>query len=308
MVNLYIDGGNAGRAYALTDNDLKIYDVAPALADYSNGISLEVTKDGFLYCTNKNTFANPKIIITDSQINRIERSVEDLQNAHSELSISMFSKIGVCGASYNAGALYNGSTLIGEIHEISWGKILGRNCGIDVTLFASGGVDTRTYQTRNNCLPALLAAQPLQLYTLQLGTNDAAAGVPLGSISDIHSDYTLNEDTYYGNMGRIIAQIQNHAPNAKIILSKPFVPRLGGINYGWCSNAIEEIAEHFGIPFIEPKDSKFLMSDWITNNCSQNGGHPTAMGYSGIAKALQMLIEKLMKVDSSYFVDYNPSA
>lgn len=241
---------------------------------------------------------NPESL--QDRVDVLEQKTQEIEEKECQLSISMFSKIGVCGDSYTSGTLFNP---LAEIEEISWGKIMGRLYGTSVSVFASGGADTNTWQERASCLPALLGAEAKELYIIALGINDAAY-VTLGTIADIHQDYTENPNTFYGNYGRIIDQIKAHAPNAKIALCKVLQPRLGGAAYPYSSSAIEEIANHYGISFLETKDSDFLMSDWYLNNLE--GGHPTAIEYSGIAKAVASLMEKEMYSNTAYYGNYRP--
>lgn len=106
---------------------------------------------------------------------------------------------------------------------------------------------------------------------MNLGINDSS--YILGTLNDIKSDYNQNLDTYYGNYGRIIEQIKNYAPNAKIVIMKVLASNLIAAAYKWSSKAIEEIANYYSIPCIDTIDSNFLKSDWLTNNCIINRGN-----------------------------------
>jgi lysophospholipase L1-like esterase len=177
--------------------------------------------------------------------------------------------------------------------------------GADVTTYASGGADTNTWQSRSNCLPALLNDPAHELYVLCLGINDRTY-VTKGTIADIKEDYTENPNTFYGNYGKIIAQIKENAPNAKILISKVFIVTLQtGAYYQWSSEAIEEIANHFNIPYIDTADADFFSSGWFDNNMRR--GHPIAPTYAGIAKAMKYLISKCILENTSYFADYYPN-
>lgn len=247
-----------------------------------------------------------EVIISTNGITETEALKIEKNNYDDSLSMSVFTEIGVCGDSYSVGYIKDDSNNWILKPEISWGKQLGRLFNIDVSLFGRAGISTRTYLTDSNCLPALLAAPAKQLYLLNLGINDASS-VTLGTIADIHEDYTKNPDTFYGNYGRIIAQIQEHAPNAKIVMIKVLAPTYSDAGYSWSSAAIEEIAQHYNIPFLETLDSEFLASPWFVNNCSSNGGHPTAIGLSGAAKAISRLLQKAMMTNYySYFEHYYP--
>ena len=238
---------------------------------------------------------------TESETNR--EDIAKINDRFTITSIAMFSNIAVCGDSYVAGGHWVGSTPHEDV-DISWGKVLGRQFGIDVAVFASSGADTNTFQSREACLPALLAADAKQLYIFALGINDATY-VTLGSITDIHDeDYTLNPNTFYGNYGRIIEQTKAKSPNGKIVLCKVCAPNLPGAAYDWSSAAIEEIANHYGIPYLETKDSVYLTNDWYTAHIIT--GHPSAVGYSSLALAIAELMEKSMQNDISYYEDYVP--
>lgn len=260
-----------------------------------------------LYNTVIKRIANSEIV--KEEIGKLQSDVSELQSESLQyLSVAMFSNIAVCGDSYTAGAIFNGTTLKGEISETSWGKVLGRRNGIDVTLYAQGGSDTENYQTRATCLPKILSNSAHELYVIALGINDYNT-VTIGTIEDINNDYTQNPNTFYGNYGKIIAQIKEHAPNAKIIISKVFIPTLqNGLWYNYSSTAIEEIAAHFNIPYIETKDSNYLCSSKYNANITSNSGHPTAPTYSGIAVALEKLINNCMWDNLSYFTDYLPTS
>ena len=106
-----------------------------------------------------------------------------------------------------------------------------------------------------------------------------------------------NLDTFYGNYGKIITQIQNHAPNSKIILTtlarqEPLKEKL--------DEAIVQLAGYFGIPFIVLKDDAFF----TTPPFPVGNGHPTVVAYSGMAEAMIRLVGRCMADNVDYFVDY----
>ena len=220
-------------------------------------------------------------------------------------TISMFDDIAVCGDSYTAGSVYKGDSLLGDNDKTRWGTVLSRITGANVTTYASGGADTLTYQTREECLLKILNDNPHELYVLCLGINDKER-VTLGSLSDIKQDYAQNENTFYGNYGKIISQIKEHAPNAKILISKVFiVTYAGGAYYDYSNKAVEEIANYFNIPFIDTKDDSFFSSAYFDSSMVK--GHPVAPTYSGIAVGMNKLISKCIESNPNYFNDYYPS-
>lgn len=219
------------------------------------------------------------------------------------LTASMFTDIAVCGDSYSAGSIFDSSGFLGDFEKCSWGKVMERISGASVSLYASRGADTNTWQSREICLPKLLEDDPHQVYMLCLGINDKQY-VSLGTIEDItsHESYTEYPNTYYGNYGKIIEQIQAHAPNAKIIMCKLFTVAFENGSYYWASEANEEIASHYGIPCIDTADSDFLKSNMYELNMI--GGHPTAPLYSGMGKAMYALFSKCIEDNLQYFEDF----
>ena len=231
----------------------------------------------------------------------VNDKVDSLVNG-STTSVSLFDNMGVCGDSYTKAQFYKSGTLVGDNGIISWGKILGRMSGIDVSVYASSGADTDTWQERSDCLPALLADSAKRLYVFALGINDYTY-VTLGTIADIKEDYTENPNTFYGNWGRIIDQVMAHAPNAKIVLCKCWL--VDSVYSNYANDAIAAVASHYSIPFIDPADNAYFKSLAFTGG--MDGGHPTPTQQSGMAKAVKELIEKCMEDNTAYFNDYFPA-
>lgn len=207
--------------------------------------------------------------------------------------ISMFSSIGVIGDSYASGELaFNGNYV--DHYEISWGQILGRKNGINVTNFSKGGLTTQTWLTNEHGLTLLNSSPKCDLYILALGINDYSRGKEtyLGTTSDI----STQSDTFYGNYSKIINAIKSKAPDSKIVISTIAYKSDLTDKY---NDAIRKLATHFGIPVIDQQSEPFFSSNYYLNH--MQGGHPTGPVYSGMAKAIQNLIEQCMSDNLSYF-------
>lgn len=207
--------------------------------------------------------------------------------------ISMFSSIGVIGDSYASGELaFDGNYV--DHYEISWGQILGRKNGINVTNFSKGGLTTQTWLTNEHGLSLLNSSPKCDLYILALGINDYSRGKEayLGTTSDI----STQGDTFYGNYSKIINAIMSKAPGSKIIISTIAYKSDLTDKY---NDAIKKLATHFNIPVIDQQTEPFFSSDYYLNH--MQGGHPTGPVYSGMAKAMQNLIEQSMSDNLSYF-------
>jgi lysophospholipase L1-like esterase len=212
--------------------------------------------------------------------------------------LALFNKFGVVGDSFASGQLYFNNEYT-ENHAVSWGQILARKKGTTCTNYSAGGLSTRTWLTHSKGLPALLANPAEDVYYLALGINDYGklGESYIGTINDItdHTNYNDYGDTFFGNYGRIIEQIRTHAPNAMLVMftcaNTSTVPAL-------FNAAIIQIAEHYGIPYIVQAEDEFFESDVYTNMA---GGHPTAIGYAGMACAFERLLTRCVCENIDYF-------
>ena len=216
--------------------------------------------------------------------------------------LSLFNKFGVIGDSYASGCLfYNGTSKDDYTH--SWGQIMARKLGTVCTNYSKGGLSTRTWLTDAKGLPLVLTNEPEDIYYLALGINDeySLGANYLGSLADItsHSSYQDYADSFYGNYGRIIEQIQAHAPHAKLVMfTLAHTNTTIAIQY---SDAIIEIANHYEIPYIRQRDDPFFNSTFFWNNMVE--GHPIAIGYSGMAEAFERLLNNCLRNNVLYFKD-----
>ncbi len=231
-------------------------------------------------------------------------------------SLGMFAKIGVIGDSFAQGSIhYPGGS--GVYKPLSWGKHLERDLGVAVTLYTHGGYATFDWITDTTYgLPKLEAdavTSPCDLYWFGLGINDSAYYDDhpdyLGALTDI-SEHVSGEAwaaTFYGNVGQIVERIQAAAPSSKIVIAsfvadRPKAPRTWDTAL---NDALADVAEYFGLPFIDLRDDPFYMSDFYTAEIY--GDHPTAIGYAGMAKANERLFARAAVESRSYFMGYHNS-
>ena len=206
--------------------------------------------------------------------------------------LALFSKFGVVGDSFASGMLYFNEEYV-DNYAISWGQILARKKGTVCTNYSAGGLNTRTWLTHERGLASLQSKPAEDIYFLALGINDYGklGESYIGTPNDIESQ----ADTFYGNYGKIIEQIKAHAPNAKLVMftcaSTDTVPAL-------YNAAIIKIAKHYGIPYIVQAEDDFFSSDVYT---SMVGGHPTAIGYAGMACAFERLLNRCVCNNLEYF-------
>lgn len=240
-------------------------------------------------------------------------SKSDFENYEEKIPIDFgfFEKFAVVGDSYASGEIYvadasqsKGYT-VADYYQKSWGQILARKYGATCINLSVGGLTTRTWLTSSHGLTKMLAEKPQELYLCALGINDEISlGTSyIGTINDIknYASYSDYRDTFYGNYGKIIEQIKEHAPKSKIVLMS--IAYLYNATEDSFTAAIEEIAEHYGIPFINIKDDAFYAKDSIYKT-GQSYNHPTAPLYAGMAQANERLFCRCTVNYYNYFNDF----
>lgn len=209
--------------------------------------------------------------------------------------VNMFYSIGAIGDSYTAGsALSSDGETWQDVTELSWIATMGKRAGIYWSNYGKGGATTKSYITDK--LPDVLSTQAKDLYFIGLGINDFIQNITVGTVADIKDNYTENGESYFGWYGSIISQVQAHAPKAKIVLVKIWTSGTKKIPY---DNAIDEIAEHFNLPVINPFDDAFFNSSLYLDNMVS--GHPTPMTYSSMGVAMERLFSRCVIENPSYF-------
>lgn len=290
LVILQNVSGNDNRSAALYDANKHLlksykYDSQPVR-------QIPVSQDGYIRYTNNNgettiTIFTPRFAIKDNVV------------ANPYADMSLFQKVGVIGDSYASGELvtYNDTVpTFTDHYEISWGQILARKHGFKCINYSAGGKTTASWLAdANHGLQKLLSDDPCELYILALGINDRDH-FELGTTDDISTDGTGTAQSFYGCYSRIIYNIIAHAPKAKLILSTLAATDDKSEKF---NQAIIDLAIAFKIAYIKQSDDAYFTSAAYKN---MQGGHPRAVGYSGMAAALDRLIVKRM-VNDSYFND-----
>lgn len=310
-----IANGNENYKYVVQDvtdyNRVKVHCNAGQNVNYSIGYVF-ATSSGAVVSQYNNTYGEyilevdvpegANILYVNNNGSTITPSIAREINVAKRLyfDLSLFEKFGVIGDSYASGELYYNSEYVDK-YSISWGQILARKHGITCTNYSKGGLTTRSWLTDSKGLPLMLSSPAEDLYLLVLGINDyyQLGQSYLGTLEDItsHTSYVDYADTFYGNYGKIIEQIQSHAPHAKIVMST--VANTNALPQMF-SDAVIEIAGHYNIPYVVQADDPYFNS---TMYQTMSGGHPTAIGYSGMATAFENMLDNCVKDNISYFFD-----
>lgn len=213
-------------------------------------------------------------------------------------SFAMFPTFGVIGDSFASGEIFLSSTSAPDSYWCSWGQTIAKHCAIRCKNYSHGGFDTKSFLLDgNDGLPKILSDDPLHLYILALGINDAAnyGTSYIGTESDIGTE----NDTFFRNYGYIVNQISSHAPNAKIIMVT--MAHTDDVRTKY-NKAIREIADHFDIPIINELDDEFFQASEFWSTMSYN--HPVATSYTGMGLAFMRLFGRCSLEYSDYFKDY----
>lgn len=292
-------GGSAYRLWCFTDNSRKILSVANAWATATEQ-TVTANADGFFYfqISTAYNYAISQLDVLIESI-KVEKKVEYLTLL---TGFGMFQSIAGIGDSYTEGDMVKQDGTWITKTGINYLSTIGKRNGVTVKNYGSGGATSKTYQERPAFTQYALVESPSDLYIFALGQNDVNMATTKGTVADIHDeDYTQNADTFCGNYGKVIQQIKNHAPNAKFVIVGSWVKgnASNGLPYQSYNDAIKAIADHYGIPYIDPFDDPFFESDLYNNNMSS--GHPVAMGYIGMGIAMERLFSKCVNENQAYF-------
>lgn len=269
-------------------------------------IPLIVSQDGGAYSLGSKVLGvsvNIEIYGLNEQIYDLHEQIKEGSKPITYSCISMIETMGVCGDSYTAGmvALENPIREI-ENTSLSWGKVLGRKYGIDVSVYAKGGMTAKTYLTDERCLPKLLSESAKQLYTISLGHNDAYLETTVGDIATLTGSYADYPDTFIGNYAKIIEQIKEHAQKAMIILLRQTRPYALLNNGAELNEAISALGEHYELPVFDPELDPYLSSQtWLDTMVRR---HPVFPGYAGMAEAFARQFSYYSVVYWDYFMKY----
>ena len=216
----------------------------------------------------------------------------------------IFRTIGVVGDSLSSGEMAYGNasdestTQFVDMYEYSWIQYMARYCGNEAYNFSAGGLSTRTFFTAQSgkFYNELMDGQhKCQAYFIALGHNDKNQNVPIGSINDINlSNPDLNNDTYYGNYGKIISKIKTVQPNAKIFC----VCMKNKTQFGAYNVAIKNIANLFAtnVYVLDMEAYAPPLESW-----EYTQGHGNTMGYLNYSYQISSYVDFLIRKNPSEF-------
>jgi lysophospholipase L1-like esterase len=256
------------------------------------------TRENLSSYSNVNLVSGEKIFTVAPEKGYFSEKIEALDGFTQVMAtVGMFETVGGLGDSYTATSVKNSSGTWEDYPNQSWLATMCSRSGATQYNYGVGGATIKSYASTPMFTNRVLGDTAKDLYFICFGINDYSQALAVGTIEDINdADYTQNADTFCGWYGRVIAQLKTHAPNAKIVLIKPWTSVASASAYGI---AVANIATHYGIPCIDPYDDVFFYGGYLSP--SINGGHPTLMGYNMMGIAMERLFSECVVSNPSYF-------
>jgi hypothetical protein len=200
-----------------------------------------------------------------------------------------------------------------EHYDLSWGQRMCSLCGVEGYNFSVGGqtaggwIGNQGYAERRW---AGAKNNPKKGYTIALGVNDNAYGVPIGNLStdigtyDPSTDTDNNADTFCGNYAGIIQRIQSIAPDAKIFVIS--LPNQGISNFVLMNEIIEGMCNKFNnVHYVDLYNNapSFVSGKDIRNKYFDTG-HMNAMGYEWFSWLIANYVDWIIRNNMSAFKSF----
>ncbi len=235
--------------------------------------------------------------------------------------MSIFRHIGCIGDSLSSGEFEvdidkDGECGYWDCYEYSWGKIIERITGIEMTNFSRGGMTAhklyceadRQNSVTENINRLFAEENTKQAYIVALGVNDlnyidmdcynGQIGNPK---TDIQADYRKNAHTLVGWYARIIQRLQENEPDAKFFLITIPNDGSGKEALSVFAEAVCGIAEQLDNCYVIDLFRHAPHYDDEFRRSYFNGGHMNAMGYTLSAHYIMTYIDWIIKNNPNEF-------
>ena len=210
-----------------------------------------------------------------------------------------FLTVGVIGDSLASGEVYsnNGGVAAHDMYEFSWGQFMARKSGNKYYNFSSGGQTTRSWLQSRFYTEVMDGEHDCKAYYIALGQNDhsyPALGMNyLGTIDDIDDENPdNNQDSFYGNYGKIIQKIKTIVPNAVFFLvNMPVMGQASEPAYEAklaYNAAIANLAQHFENCYLIEltKYNTLIASGYDYLRSQSRNAHYNAIAYNYISELI----------------------
>ena len=233
------------------------------------------------------------------------KKVEQL-TANNLNTCNIFRKVIACGDSYTAGYIVSKTGEIYNVNEeYAWPHYMETITGNTWVNCGHSGANAYTWQTAERGLPKAKASGKAQAYILGLMINDSSTdstrNLKLGTISDIGTD----EISYYGQYTKIIKELFNISPNAKVFIET--CPKVEGDRYIGYNQAVYDIYDKLkpNYPNLHLLDLFKHYSMYTNASLTKDSlsGHYTAIGYQQFAQILSVILSSYINEHISDFQD-----
>lgn len=246
------------------------------------------------------------IDIINAAIDNLQDQIDDItDNTYIPELYTTFRHVGCIGDSLASGEVASHQTpdpqtgkdyRFHDLYDFSWGQCMARMSNNTYYNFSSGGLTTKSWlTTAKGASLAFDGQHACEAYIIGLGVNDKNyMGTDyLGTIDDIDiSNYHNNEDTYYGNYGKIIQMAKELYPKAKFFLITN--PKDGYTDW---NQAVRNIANLFDncyvIDLFVNHYADYNDANSLIKKCSRQG-HYNAIAYQYMAEIIKNDINKIM--------------
>lgn len=200
---------------------------------------------------------------------------------------SIFDHVVCCGDSYTSGHIQLTSGTTTRNPNFAYPRFMEKLTGSKYVNCGHSGATVLSWLTDANGLPLAKATGKTQAYIVGLGINDTAY-VDLGTTDDIGSD----NNTYYAGLSRIVRELHEISPQAKIFLTtNPFAANTA------YNDAVIDVAFAYRVVYhtytLDLARYKYLYENDVLT-ADKVGGHYTAIGYQQFAENLCIVWSELI--------------
>lgn len=231
-----------------------------------------------------------------TQIDNLYKLISPCETA----SFSAFRKFGIIGDSLSVGYTHNPITGVDVGRNIyySWGQYMARKNGNTCLNFGVSGATVKSWYNNDLCYGEFIKPENLtQCYIIALGANDAENLINyqngIGEADDIGTD----ADSFYGWYSKLVHDVNELNPHAKVFLFTLPYPRNTNANVVSINEAIRTISESPTLSNVYLVDLSADYDDYFKNDTISKAlvnGHYTAAGYSAISRANEMALSDVM--------------
>lgn len=273
------------------DQYVTVVNTAGTTENYDNHTFLRIEASGYYYFCDKAGIGKSWRLF--------KYPLKKTKGISKYIDLSLFQSIGIIGDSYASGELQKvdsegNRTGWKDLFDISWGQIMGRNCGVEVTNYSVGGIQFGNWIYNGNCGVKfendINSGNAKELYVCALGLNEVWNEI--GTPND-----EAGANTVYGHIKQFMAFVMPkiRANNSKLIMSTIMPNQVTNTNFPvdkvkQINEAIKYCSAENLVPVIEQKQNEYFKSDYYCNYMTY--AHPNAASCAGMAGAYEDMIKE----------------